>query len=230
MSVVGRAVGAGASGTAAWLRLHHTEATAYETLWDLDNDPDDLARSIAAWRTVHRDEPDPTVQVKIAELLHSGAVRTGDASGLPEAVSRLNQAIPSIKQPGPVWRQLAETHLLHWQLARVPGSPDAAARCLDHALAAAETADDVLAAHTLRVVIANEMLQRDVDQDSAKVPISLDQLHGALDEAGRALDGLASAAADRRAFSPSSCSMANTPVLERQRTSSTCRGCGSCSL
>ncbi|MEU8261537.1 CHAT domain-containing protein [Micromonospora sp. NPDC048999] len=199
LTVGERAISASAPAQPGWRRLHRGQATAHTALWDLDEDPVHLARAIACWRTVREDDDDPAVPVTLAELLHSRAVRTGDPEGVPEAVALLEEALPLADQPGPVWRQLGETHLLHWQLAHVPGSLDAATRCLDHAIAAANADDELLAAHAVRVVVADEVMEHDVAQDDSRVPPSLGQLRGAIDEAGRALDAAVTATARERA-------------------------------
>ncbi|MET7806634.1 CHAT domain-containing protein [Micromonospora chersina] len=199
LTVAARAIAADEPDEPTWLLLHRTQAIAYAVLWDLDDDPANLAKAIAAWQTVHEGDPNPTVLVTIAELLHTQAVRTSDPGSLSRAVGFLEQALPSITQPGPVWRQLGETHLLRWQLGSAPGSLDVAERCLAEALAAAATADESLTAHTVRVVVANEMLQHHVNQDPAGVPLGLDHMREALKDAGRALDDLLCADATRRA-------------------------------
>ncbi|WP_422733411.1 CHAT domain-containing protein [Micromonospora sp. WMMD558] len=181
-----------------WLRLHHSQATAYTALWDLDEDPADFARAIACWRTIRDHDPDPSILVSLAELLHSGAIRTDDPAGLPEAIALFEQALSPTEDPGPVWRQLGEVHRLNWQLARAPGSLDAAARCLDQALAIGGTAEDILAAHAARVVVANEALEHDVARDDSSATSSLRQLRHALDEADGALDDDHAATAHQR--------------------------------
>ncbi|MFG1841838.1 CHAT domain-containing protein [Micromonospora sp. NPDC049175] len=192
-TVADRGIDACGPGQPGWLSLHRCRATACEVLWDLGEDSGDLDKAIGSWRTVAEDDADPTVAVTLAELLRSGAEHASDPSGLAEAVTLLEQALPSIGHQAPGWRQLAETHRLNWQLARSQASRDAAARAVEHALAAAGTDDDVLAAHTTRLVLATEVLEYDAAQEAAAAQTSLDHLVAALDEADQVLDNRGSA-------------------------------------
>ncbi|MGW3859350.1 CHAT domain-containing protein [Micromonospora arida] len=180
-------------GRPGWLSLHRCRAMACEILWDLDEDSGDLDKAIGSLRTVAEGDSDPTVAVTLAELLRSSAEHATDPNGLVEAVTLLEQTLPSIEHPAPVWRQFAETHRLHWELTRVRGSVDAAARAIDHALDAAETDDDILAAHSTRLVLATGVLEYDVAQGTAAAQTSLDHLVAVLNEANQVLDSLVSA-------------------------------------
>ncbi|MEU4473540.1 CHAT domain-containing protein [Micromonospora sp. NPDC023888] len=192
-TVADRGIEASGPGQPGWLSLHRCRATACEVLWDLGEDPGSLDKAIGSWRTVAEDDADPTVVVTLAGVLRSGAEHAGDPSGLAEAVTLLKQALPLTGHRAPVWRQLAETHRLNWQLTRSQASLDAAARYVEHALAAADTDDDVLAAHTTRLVLATEVLEYDAAEKTAAAQTSLDHLAAALDEANQVLDNGVSA-------------------------------------
>ncbi|MFD6563617.1 CHAT domain-containing protein [Micromonospora profundi] len=197
-TVAGRAIDASGPEWPDWLSLHRCRATAYEVLWDLDDDLAALAQAVASWRTVAEGDSDPDVLVTIAELLHGEAEQRRDQEGLAEAVLLLERALRSIGHPAPIWRQLARTHLLDWQLSRARESTAAAARCLDHALDAADTDDDVLAAHSARLALATDVLEYDVGQEAATAAASLDLLRDLLGEANHALDNNALATVRQR--------------------------------
>ncbi|MEU6020354.1 CHAT domain-containing protein [Micromonospora sp. NPDC047134] len=165
------------------LLLRH-QAEAYAARWRLDSEPADLTRAIDCWRAVCAEDDDPACGVVLAELLRA----VGDLDSLTEAVALLEGALPSAPRPMWVWRHLGLTHLARWQVAEVPGSLDAAAHCLDRALAEGGTPDELLSVHVPRVVVARALVLHESDRDPDRAPPSLCRVREILDEGGRALD------------------------------------------
>ncbi|MFI2712203.1 CHAT domain-containing protein [Micromonospora sp. NPDC018662] len=199
VSVAGRALDACVPGTPDWLPLHRVLGTAHQVLWALDEDPADLTAAISAWRTVQESGPDPAVHLDLAELLRDEATRTGQPHGLAEAVDLLTGALPFVADPAPVWHQLGKTHLLRWQLAGASEDLERAVRWADDAVAASGQAeDDLLAAHMLRIVVANEVHTDGVVR-GRDAGAGLERLRAALDDADHALRDPGSADPVRRA-------------------------------
>ncbi|AEB45355.1 CHAT domain-containing protein [Micromonospora maris] len=179
-----RAVEACPPGDAMRRHLLRHQAEAYAALWRLDADPANLTRAIDRWRAARAEDDDPLCQVALAELLYAA----GDLDSLTEAVALWEQALPSVPRPRWVWVHLGATHLARWELAEVPGSLDAAARCLDHALTEGETPDELLSVHVMRVIVVRALLGHESARDPDRAPPGLHRVREILDEGGRALD------------------------------------------
>ncbi|MBM7075760.1 CHAT domain-containing protein [Micromonospora humida] len=198
IAVANRAIRSGRPDQPGWLSLHRGQAFGYAARWDLDHDPADIAAAIECWRTVRADDPDPSSAIALAELLHSRAVRTGEADGLAEAVELLGGALPAAPDPAAVWCQLGATHLLRWQHGRAPESLAAARACVDRALTADASTEDVLAAHRIRLLALYEAVSDEDKVEPVATPATFEGLEQSLVEADRVLDEVTQASpADR---------------------------------
>ena len=162
-----------------WTMAHRTLAYAYAARWEVARQPDDLDRAAACWPEVLPDG-DPTDAVSYASVLRERAEHSGGGADAAEAIRLLAAAVDELSSEDAWlgWSELGRAYYVQWRLAgdgAEPADLDRAAAAADRALASTlPTMDDLLRIHLVRVPVATEILERDVDRP---VPGQLAPVH-----------------------------------------------------
>ncbi|HZN73950.1 MAG TPA: hypothetical protein VFC00_19965 [Micromonosporaceae bacterium] len=187
-----------------WPPLNYQLAIAYQQRWHRAAQPTDADHAIDHWRAVlAENDTDDWAATNCGSLLVERAHRDGRLADATDAVPLIESGTLAVGDD-PVaaerWYRLGTAHHASWQLGQIPGSLDAALRCLDEALRrGAANDDDLLKIHLERALVgmsAWDHEQRPPDEPASALAA---RLRGFVDEACEALAATPAATPDLRA-------------------------------